>query len=266
MLLHVQAMLTGEQVAQFRRKLDAAERADGKLTAGHQSAKARNNGQLAETDPLARELGALIVDALSRHPLFFAGALPRRIYPQIVRKSVHEWPELWFPCRQRGALRPQRCRAQPIRTDLSATLFLRDPDEYAGGELIVEDTFGNHAIKLPSGDLVLYPGSSLHRVEPVTRGEQGGIVLLDQEFGPFRRAATAAVRTGSVDPAIDGEAARCTRADPADRHLPQPAAGLVRGLTRLTAGRAHHPRCRAMESPQPVARIARRNDRRETDG
>jgi PKHD-type hydroxylase len=169
MMLHIPAVLSANQVQDFRHKLDAAAWADGRITAGHQSALAKDNGQLDERDPLARELGAIVHDAVWRHPTFFAGALPRHIYPPLFNRYSGGQQ---FGLHVDNAIRYDRSRepALPIRTDLSATLFLCAPDEYDGGELVVEDSFGTHAAKLPAGDLLLYPGSSLHRVEPVTRG------------------------------------------------------------------------------------------------
>ena len=169
MLLHVPDVLDGEQLRRCRDALGAASWVDGRVTAGHQSAQAKRNLQLAESDPLARELGATILDALSRNATFFAGALPRRIYPPLFNR--YEGGHA-FGFHVDNAIRYDRSRgdAAPVRTDLSATLFLSAPEEYDGGELVVEDSFGTHNVKLPAGDLVLYPGSSLHRVLPVTRG------------------------------------------------------------------------------------------------
>ena len=169
MLLHVAEVLTAAQVAECRGALASADWRDGRATAGHQSARAKNNRQLAGDDPLARRIGATILDALSRNATFFAGALPRRIYPPLVNR--YEGGES-FGVHVDNAIRYDRSASspQPVRTDLSATLFLSDPRDYDGGELVVEDTFGAHAVKLPAGDLVLYPGSSLHKVQPVTRG------------------------------------------------------------------------------------------------
>lgn len=169
MMLHIPAVLTADQVQGFRQKLDTATWADGRITAGHQSALAKDNGQLDERDPLARELGAIVHDAVWRHPTFFAGALPRHIYPPLFNRYSGGQQ---FGLHVDNAIRYDRSRepALPIRTDLSATLFLCAPDEYDGGELVVEDSFGTHAAKLPAGDLLLYPGSSLHKVAPVTRG------------------------------------------------------------------------------------------------
>ena len=168
MLLHVSQVLDAERVREFRSALDNAAWSDGRATAGHQSAQAKHNLQLAETDPVARELGARIVDALSKMPAFIAGALPRRIFPPLFNRYESGQS---FGLHIDNAIRYDRARGgEPVRTDLSATLFLSDPDDYEGGELVVEDTFGTHAVKLPAGDLVLYPGSSVHRVDRITRG------------------------------------------------------------------------------------------------
>lgn len=169
MLLHIPDVLTAAQVAQARSQLDAADWADGRITAGHQSAKAKDNAQLPEDSPVARELGAMVLDALSRNSTFFSAALPKRIYPPLFNRYGGGQS---FGYHVDNAVRYDRSRggAEPVRTDLSATLFLSAPDEYDGGELIIEDTFGTQSVKLPAGHLVLYPGSSLHRVTPVTRG------------------------------------------------------------------------------------------------
>jgi PKHD-type hydroxylase len=169
MLLHVPDVLDAEQLRRFRDALDAASWVDGRVTAGHQSAQAKRNLQLAETDPLARELGRTILDALASNATFFAGALPRRIYPPLFNRYEGGHG---FGLHVDNAIRYDRSHgeAEPVRTDLSATLFLCAPEEYDGGELVIEDSFGTHNVKLPAGDLVLYPGSSLHQVLPVTRG------------------------------------------------------------------------------------------------
>lgn len=169
MLLHVANVLSQEQVRHCRAALQSAQWADGRVTAGYQSTKAKHNRQVVEGDPLASELGTLVLDALGRNPTFFAGALPRRVYPPLF--NSYEGGES-FGWHVDNAVRYDRSRgdAQPVRTDLSATLFLSEPDSYDGGELDIEDTYGTHSVKLPAGDLVLYPGSSLHQVRPVTRG------------------------------------------------------------------------------------------------
>lgn len=169
MLLHVANVLNAEQVALFRERLANAAWADGRITAGFQSAQAKRNEQLPENDPMAEELGAQVTEAVLANTTFFAGALPRHIYPPLFNRYSGGQQ---FGFHVDNAIRYDRRvePALPIRTDLSATLFLSEPDDYDGGELVIEDSFGTHAVKLPAGDLLLYPGSSLHKVLPVTRG------------------------------------------------------------------------------------------------
>jgi PKHD-type hydroxylase len=167
MLLHVPNVLTAEQVAECRRQLDAAEWVDGRVTAGHQSAKAKDNAQLPEDSPVARQLGQLILASLERHPMFVAGALPLKIFPPLFNRYASGQA---FGNHVDNAMRKVRGAANWVRTDISATLFLAQPSEYDGGELMIDDTFGSYSVKLPAGDLVLYPATSLHRVQPVTRG------------------------------------------------------------------------------------------------
>lgn len=169
MLLQIPDVLSPEQVRQFRDRLDGADWADGRVTAGYQSAKAKDNAQLPEDSPVARELGAIVLDALSRNSTFFSAALPRRIYPPLFNRYAGGQS---FGFHVDNAVRYDRSRggADAVRTDLSATLFLSAPDEYDGGELVIEDTFGTQAVKLPAGHMVLYPGTSLHKVTPVARG------------------------------------------------------------------------------------------------
>ena len=171
MLLPIPQVLTPEQVAHCRDRLAPAAWADGRVTAGYQSGKAKDNAQLPETDPVARELGALVLEALARNATFFSAALPQRIYPPLFNRYGGGQS---FGFHVDNAIRYDRSRggAEPIRTDLSATLFLSSPDEYDGGELVIEDTYGMQRVKLQAGDLVLYPGTSLHQVTPVTRGER----------------------------------------------------------------------------------------------
>lgn len=151
----------------MRRVLDAAEWIDGKVTAGHQSARAKNNQQLAEGSHSARELGRQVTAALERSPLFISAALPLRIFPPLFNRYSGGHG---FGMHVDNAVRQVRSTGQAVRTDLSVTLFLSEPHEYDGGELVVEDTYGAHSIKLPAGHMVLYPASSLHRVQSVTRG------------------------------------------------------------------------------------------------
>lgn len=172
MLLHVPNVLDAAQLAYFRRALAQAGWADGRRTAGYQSAQAKDNAQLPETDPVARELGGLVLDALGRCPLFFSAALPRRIYPPLFNRYAGGQS---FGFHVDNAIRYERAGngAQvPVRTDVSSTLFLSAPEDYDGGELVIQDTYGTQRVKLAAGDLVLYPGTSLHEVTPVTRGER----------------------------------------------------------------------------------------------
>jgi PKHD-type hydroxylase len=167
MVLQIPDVLNAEQVAQARLLLDSAEWVDGRVTAGPQSARTKDNLQLPENHPVGRQIGEVILGALSRNPLFVSAALPLRVFPPL------------FNCYRGGqafgnhidnAIRQSKANGATIRTDLSATLFLTEPDEYDGGELMVEDTYGVHSVKLPAGHLVLYPSTSLHRVQPVTQG------------------------------------------------------------------------------------------------
>ena len=151
----------------MRRVLDSTEWVDGRVTAGHQSARAKDNLQLPEDHPAARQLGDTVVAALQRHPLFISAALPARVFPPLFNRYEGGGS---FGSHVDNAIRQIAGTGLRIRTDLSATLFLASPDEYDGGELCVEDTYGVHRVKLPAGDLVLYPSTSLHHVTPVTRG------------------------------------------------------------------------------------------------
>jgi PKHD-type hydroxylase len=167
MLIQVPDVLTAEQVAHARRLLESAEWVDGKVTAGHQSARAKDNRQLPEGHPVGRELGEMIVQALQRNPLFIAAALPLHVFPPLFNSYSGGQS---FGSHVDNSVRQVPGTAHRIRTDLSCTLFLTGPDEYDGGELMVEDTYGVHSVKLPPGHLVLYPSTSLHHVRPVTRG------------------------------------------------------------------------------------------------
>jgi PKHD-type hydroxylase len=167
MLLAIPDLLAPEELAKIRATLAAADWADGRLTAGTQSAQVKNNLQLPEDGAPAREARAIVLGALDRSALFFSAALPRRVYPPLFNRyegGMH------FGNHVDNAIRTHAASGQHIRTDLSATLFLADPESYDGGELVIDDTYGSHRIKLPAGHMILYPSTSLHRVEPVTRG------------------------------------------------------------------------------------------------
>lgn len=169
MLLEVPEILTAAQVGEFRQVLEKAEWVDGRLTAGHQSARAKNNLQLREDNPEARRLGDLILAALERKPLFMSAALPLKVFPPLFNR--YEGGQS-FGNHVDNAIRQVTGTPHRVRTDLSATLFLSQPDEYDGGELLVEDTYGLHSVKLPAGNLILYPSTSLHHVRQVTRGSR----------------------------------------------------------------------------------------------
>jgi PKHD-type hydroxylase len=169
MMLHIPGVLTPAQVAQMRTLIDAASWEDGNATSGKQSRLAKQNMQLPEDSDAARKAGALVREAVTRSQLFMAASLAHTVYPPLFNRYG---PGSTFGDHVDNAMRFQRDQNVRIRTDLSATLFLADPDDYEGGELVVEDTYGSHEVKLPAGDLILYPASSLHRVMPVTRGER----------------------------------------------------------------------------------------------
>ncbi|HEY0115485.1 MAG TPA: Fe2+-dependent dioxygenase [Allosphingosinicella sp.] len=167
MMLPIADVLEPAEVARIRSIIEAAEWVDGNATSGHQSALAKRNMQLPEDSSAAREAGRLVLDALARSPLFIAAALPLKIFPPLFNRYAGGEA---FGTHIDNAVRIQRGSELRVRSDLSATLFLADPDSYEGGELVVEGGAGAQAVKLPAGHLLLYPASSLHRVEPVTSG------------------------------------------------------------------------------------------------
>jgi PKHD-type hydroxylase len=171
MLVQIPKLLNADQVQAIRTRLDAADAPwiDGRATAGHQGTRVKDNRQIDESSPVARALGDVILAALERHPLFISAALPQRVYPPMFNSYEGG---MQFGSHVDGAVRLLPGSGEKIRTDISATLFLSKPESYDGGELVIEDTYGTHAVKPGAGDLVLYPASSLHRVAPVTRGKR----------------------------------------------------------------------------------------------
>lgn len=167
MMLQIPALLSGPDVQHCRKALDQATWEDGRATAGHQAAHVKSNLQLPIDSPVAHELGNLVLDRLGRSPLFIAAALPLRVLPP--RFNRYEGGGTYGNHIDNALFRMPGADAY-VRTDISCTLFLNDPDEYEGGELVVEDSYGEHRVKLPAGDMVLYPGTSHHRVTPVTKG------------------------------------------------------------------------------------------------
>ena len=172
MLLQIPHVFTAEQVLTSRKLLSQADWTDGKITAGHQSAKAKHNLQLPEGHPIAQQLSAMILDALQQNPLFISAALPLKIFPPLFncyQSGGHFGLHVDNAIRDVRSLDGQRV-IERVRTDISATLFLSEPDEYEGGELLIEDTYGAKSVKLPAGHMILYPSTSLHKVNPVTQG------------------------------------------------------------------------------------------------
>jgi len=171
MLIHVPNLLSGEQVAHMRGVLSGTDWVDGKVTAGSQSAGAKNNLQVPENAPAARALGDIILTALGQNERFTSSVLALRVFSPLFNRYD---PGMSFGAHIDNAIRFVKGASQPIRmrTDMSATLFLTDPADYDGGELMIEDTFGNHKVKLPAGDLVIYSATSKHQVTPVTRGSR----------------------------------------------------------------------------------------------
>lgn len=170
MLLHIPQILTQGELTRLRQSLDAADWTDGRETVGAQGAQVKRNEQLRDVSPLREELGQVVLSALERNPLYFAAALPLRTLPPRFNR-YQSGGEYGFhidgsvmQVNQPGAPRSH------VRSDISCTLFLCEPEEYDGGELVVSDTYGEHEVKLPAGDMVIYPSSSLHKVQPVTRG------------------------------------------------------------------------------------------------
>jgi len=171
MLIQVPDILSAGEVAHFRATLDGVPWGDGRSTAGPQAAQVKNNLQLSEEHPASRELGEIILRKLARNPLFTAAALPLKVFPPLFNRYECGGS---FGMHIDTAVRYTSLPPHRVRTDLSATLFLSNPQEYEGGELTVEDTYGVHKVKLPAGHLILYPASSLHAVTPVTRGARVG--------------------------------------------------------------------------------------------
>ncbi|MGZ3378356.1 MAG: Fe2+-dependent dioxygenase [Phenylobacterium sp.] len=223
MLLHIEKVLTPAQVAHCCQVLGAQDWVDGRLTAGEQSGLAKRNLQVPQEAPAARELGETILGALGRNPTFVSAALPLRVYPPLFNRYD---AGMAFDTHVDNAIR----FAGPVRfrTDVSATLFLSDPGDYGGGELIVEDAYGEHAVKLPAGDMILYPASSLHRVSAVTRGSRWAAFLWAQSMV---RADAQRTLLYDLDNAIQAISAKVGQGDPTVVSL----AGTYNNLLRMWA-------------------------------
>jgi PKHD-type hydroxylase len=170
MLLRIPEVLSPEILAQCRSRIENADWQAGSITAGTQSDAVKNNRQLAENSEAACAARALIIEALGKNALFFTGALPKKTFPPLFNR--YDGDTNTFGNHIDNAVRTSITTGAWVRTDISATLFLSDPDTYDGGELVVEDTFGTQPVKLPAGDMILYPASSVHHVAPVTRGSR----------------------------------------------------------------------------------------------
>jgi PKHD-type hydroxylase len=167
MLLRVPQVLNADELRQMRQLLATADWTDGKVTAGTQSAQVKRNIQLPETSEYADQARQIVLKALSRNALFFSAALPKKIYPPLFNQYREGMD---FGAHIDNAVRTHAISGMHVRTDISCTLFIADPETYEGGELVIEDTYGHQMVKLPAGDMVLYPGTSLHHVRPVTEG------------------------------------------------------------------------------------------------
>jgi len=186
MVIEIPELFSADEVREFRRALEGADWADGRATAGHRAAQVKENEQLPLDHPLAKQLGDRVLARLMQTPLFIAAALPQRVLqPRFSRYDGRGH----YGNHVDNAIFPIPGTGEHLRSDISSTLFLSDPDAYDGGELMIEDMFGTHTIKLPAGHLIVYPGSSLHRVAPVTRGTRFVSFFWTQSFvaAPERR-------------------------------------------------------------------------------
>jgi PKHD-type hydroxylase len=199
--IHIPDVLTTEQVAHCRAVLEEARWVDGRVTAGHQSAKTKNNLQIPETAPELAELRGIVLRALDASPLFMSATLPSQVFPPLFNRYD---AGMRFGAHVDNAVRPLPGGGGRIRTDISATLFLSEPEEYDGGELMIEDTYGAHSVKLPAGHMVVYPASSLHQVTPITRGSRWASFFWIQSI---IRDDAARTTLFDLDMAINGVAA-----------------------------------------------------------
>jgi PKHD-type hydroxylase len=187
MIVRIASVLSAEEVAALRSRLEGGAWADGRATAGYQSAQVKDNLQLPHNDLAARAAGDAVLRALERSPRFVSAALPHHVFPPLFNRYG---VGMSFGNHVDNAVRQIPGTPHRLRTDVSATLFLSAPEEYDGGQLVVEDTFGTHSIKLPAGDMVVYPASSLHRVEPITRGVREAAFFWVQSMVPDAGART----------------------------------------------------------------------------
>jgi PKHD-type hydroxylase len=169
MMIHIPDVLTPEQVKRCREVMEKGAWVDGRATAGHQSAQVKRNLQLPEDCAEARELGAMVVEAVACNNLFMSAVLPKQVFPPLFNRYD---AGMTFGAHVDNAIRGHAASGMRIRTDTSATLFISAPEDYDGGELVIEDTYGRHTVKLPAGDMIVYPATSLHHVTPIARGSR----------------------------------------------------------------------------------------------
>jgi PKHD-type hydroxylase len=227
MLVCVPEVLSKQEVADFRRIMDAQPWEDGKSTAGAQSAEVKQNEQLAPDSAVARELGKRVISALTANTLFIAAAVPLRIFPPLFNRYV---PGKFFGEHVDNCIRGDHLTGMRIRTDISVTLFLSEPEEYDGGELVIEDYYGSHNVKLPAGHAVLYPATSLHLVTPVTRGARVSSFFWIQSMIKDTHARRM---TFDMDNAIQELVGRLGRNDPEVRKLTNIYHNLIRYWAEL---------------------------------
>jgi PKHD-type hydroxylase len=227
MLISIPDVLSKDDVADFRRIMDAEAWEDGRSTAGAQSAEVKKNEQLPPDGRTARQLGERILRALAANTLFISAAVPLHIFPPLFNRYV---PGQFFGEHVDNCIRGDRLTGLRIRTDLSVTLFLSEPQEYDGGELVVEDYYGSHRVKLPAGHLVLYPSTSLHLVTPVTRGERVSSFFWLQSM---IRDPLARQMTFDMDNTIQELVRRLGRNDPEVRKLTNIYHNLIRYWAQL---------------------------------
>ncbi|WP_316195314.1 Fe2+-dependent dioxygenase [Bradyrhizobium sp. SZCCHNRI3052] len=227
MLICVPGVLSKDDVADFRHIMDDSDWEDGRSTAGAQSAMVKRNEQLPPDSEVARKLGHRIISAMTANPRFLAAAIPQQIFPPLFNRYSAESGH-HFGIHVDNAVRGDKLTGLRIRTDLSVTLFLSEPEDYDGGELVIEDLYGSHEVKLPAGDLVLYPASSLHMVTPVTRGVRVASFFWLQSMirDPLARSMIF-----DLDTTIQGLSQRMGREDPEMVRL----TGLYHNLIRYWA-------------------------------
>jgi hypothetical protein len=231
MMVHIPDVLTAAEVAQCREVMRRADWVDGRVTAGHQSAKVKHNLQLPERSPEALDLGNVVRAALGRNAMFMTAVLPRQVFPPLFNRYDADGA-MTFGAHVDNAIRAMPGGGGYVRTDVSSTLFISAPEDYDGGELVVEDTYGEHAVKLPAGHNDRLSGRQRAPRQPGDARLAHRLVLLDPEHGARRHAAPPPVRSRPVDHAAHRRPSRASLAGDADVALPQPSAAVGRAVGR----------------------------------